>query len=155
MMNSKRLYAFMHHGTEKWFAENFVIQDYYVPAEQTAEFASYVFSRYAIVPIWLCPMKPSETPQLFSPHYVADNKTRLLFDVGVYGKAKNCASGAIASADLDRLVLSRRGKKMLYSYSYYTPDEFWSVYDQQAYRQLRQKYLADEYLLDITEKVLQ
>jgi len=148
MMGSKQLYRFMHHGTEKWFAENFCIQDYYLPEGRTAEFVRHVLKEFGISPVWLCPMRPTKKPQLFSPHRSGEGG--LLFDVGVYGMAKK----QHAARELDKLTPLLGGKKMLYSYSYYTPEEFWRIYPREEYRALRQKYFAEKTFPDITNKVL-
>lgn len=154
MMDSERLYHIMHKGTEKWFAKNFSIQDYYLPDDATANFTEYVISKYEILPIWLCPMKTTKTAQLLSPHYLSNGGASLMFDVGVYGMAKNSVSGESVVRDLDQLSVSMGGKKMLYSYSYYTTEEFWKIYPKEHYQTLREKYFANNVFLDITKKVL-
>ncbi|MEM1283109.1 MAG: FAD-binding oxidoreductase [Chlamydiota bacterium] len=154
MMDSERLYHIMHKGTEKWFAENFSIQDYYLPDDATVNFTEHVIKKYEILPIWLCPMKATKTGQLFSPHYLENGGSPLMFDVGVYGMAKDSISGELVVRDLDRLAANLGGKKMLYSYSYYTEEEFWKIYPNEPYQSLREKYFASDVFLDITKKVL-
>lgn len=154
MMKSERLYGFMHNGTEKWFAEHFAIQDYYLPIDAAASFTEQAIDKYAILPIWFCPVKASKTEQIFSPHAIDDGGSALLLDVGIYGLAKNNISGETAVRDLDRLSRFMGGKKMFYSYSYYTQEEFWEIYPKEAYDALRRKYFAENVLLDITKKVL-
>jgi len=154
VMKSERLYRIMHTGTEKWFADNFSIQDYYIPEQKTADFSEYVIRQYGITPIWLCPMKATQTPQFLSPHYSEVCENKLFFDVGVYGFAKDNQKGDSVVYDLDKLTVSLGGKKMLYSYSYYTIEEFWKIYPKEKYQKLRQKYFASNSFLDITDKVL-
>lgn len=154
MMDSERLYHIMHKGTEKWFAKNFSIQDYYLPDDATVNFTEYVINRYEVLPIWLCPMKATKTQQLLSPHYLSNGGSSLMVDVGVYGMAKDSISGEALVRDLDQLSVSMGGKKMLYSYSYYTEEEFWNIYPKEPYSKLREKYFASDVFLDITKKVL-
>jgi Delta24-sterol reductase len=153
-MNSEHLYNIMHKGTEQWFAKNFSIQDYYLPDDTTVKFTEHVINQYEILPIWLCPMKATKTQQIFSPHYSKSQTSSLMFDVGVYGMAKNSISGEAVVRDLDSLSVSMGGRKMLYSYSYYTSGEFWEIYSKQPYEELRGKYSANSVFLDITKKVL-
>lgn len=154
MMDSKRLYGIMHKGTEMWFAKKFSIQDYYLPDDATVNFTEYVVDKYEILPIWLCPMKATTTSQLFSPHFIQNGGSSLMFDVGVYGMAKDSISGETVVRDLDKLSVSMGGRKMLYSYSYYTQDEFWKIYPKKRYEELRSKYFANDVFLDISKKVL-
>lgn len=153
IMGSKTLYAIMHKGDEKWFADNFCIQDYYLPAEKTAEFCNYVLGTYGITPLWLCPMKPTKKPQILSPHY--HERASLLFDVGIYGMPKEMLQGSHTVRDLDLLCYRMGGRKMLYSYTYFNEEEFWKYYDRDAYQILRERYFADSIFHDVVSKVLE
>jgi len=44
------------------------------------------------------------------------------------------------------------GRKSLYSDSFYAEDEFWRLYNGDAYRKLKRDYDPDERLLDLYEK---
>lgn len=154
MMSSEKLYQIMHRGTEKWFADTFSIQDYYLPEEETASFTEYVIDKYRILPIWLCPMKGTTTQQFLSPHYLSNGGSELFFDIGVYGMAKDSIGGEAVVRDLDCLSVNKGGRKMLYSYSYYTEEEFWGIYSKKDYELLREKYHAKKAFPAITTKVL-
>jgi hypothetical protein len=151
-MDSAQLYRFLHHGTEQWFAEHFAIQDYYIPVTETAEFVNFVLDKYGIVPLWLCPIKATTTPQLLSPHYAEGSP--LLFDVGVYGLPAGAQEGKTMVSDIDKKAYALRGKKMFYSQTYFSKDEFWRYYPKEKYEALRSKYFSDQMYLDITKKIL-
>lgn len=143
-MTSRRLYRMVHRNAEEWIAKRFIVQDYYIPIERTAEFIETVEQETGVFPLWLCPVKPTRAPQIFSPH---SGKDSLLIDVGVYGLAEK------ANRKLEEKTAAFGGRKMLYSHNNYLPEEFWAVYDRPAYEALRSKYHAGVWT-DITKKVL-
>lgn len=152
MLESKRLYATLHAGSEAWLAKRFVIQDFYIPEAQTTAFTEKIFNEFPVAPIWLCPIKATSQPQFLAPHF--NPQQELLFDVGVYG-VPNCALGAEAiTRRLELLTHEYQGRKMLYGHSYYSPEEFWTIYPKESYQNLRQKYHADHAWADLTNKVL-
>lgn len=150
-MDSQSLYHILHSGTESWFAQHCVVQDFYVPEEKTAYFVGQVMEQIGILPIWLCPIKPTHEPQILAPHY---QKGSLLFDVGVYGFPKNDLTGQQATVKLESFARDIDAKKMLYAHTFYSLAQFWSIYSREEYQQLRKKYGADGVFREVTEKVL-
>jgi delta24-sterol reductase len=148
--DSQRLYQSLHNGSEPFFKERVLIQDFYIPLKQTPAFTEQVINLYHIRPLWLCPVKPTPSEQLFSPHY--STQSNLLIDVGVYGIPYK-RDAISATKDLEQLTSAFGGRKMLYSYNFYSPDDFWMIYPKTSYEALRKKYQLHE-LLDITAKVL-
>ncbi|MGK5594283.1 MAG: FAD-binding oxidoreductase [Parachlamydiaceae bacterium] len=151
LMNSSRLYASLHGGSESWFEEHFVIQDFYLPGETVKTFISYAMEKYRIFPIWICPVLSTDTPQIFSPHY--REKKELLFDVGLYGIPSH-TRGPEAVIDLEKKAYSLKGRKMFYCYSYLPEQVFWNYYPRHDYRRLREQYHSDNMYPEITEKIL-
>lgn len=151
MVGSQWLYKSLHGGSEKWFEERFVIQDFYLPTENALAFVEAVDERYAIYPIWICPVRATATPQLFSPHFHSDDK--LMIDIGIYGLPKD-AHGPEAVRDLEQLTHRLGGRKMFYCHTYIPLKEFWEIYPRQTYHQLRQKYALEGFIPEITQKVL-
>jgi hypothetical protein len=56
---------------------------------------------------------------------------------------------------LDRSAMKFNARKMLYSYCYYSPEEFWNIYPADAYEQLQRRYHAKESWTSIYEKISQ
>lgn len=144
LFTSQRLYRILHKLPDHWFEKNFVVQDFYIPEKNVPTFIEQV----TIKPLWLCPLKGTEQPQIFSPHYKTGEK---LVDVGVYGVDQSAPETTKA---LEKLCRSLGGRKMLYSYNYYEPEEFWDIYDETAYQNLRKKYYGEKAFLPIEEKLL-
>lgn len=150
LCDSQRLYQSLHSGSEEFFKHRVVIQDFYIPQKHSPAFIEQVLNLYRIRPIWLCPVRPTNEDQLFSPHFSSDQD--LLIDVGVYGIPFK-RDAIEATKDLEQLTSAFGGRKMLYSYNYYTPEQFWTIYSKPSYDALRKKYRLHD-LLDITDKVL-
>jgi len=162
-MSSEFLYSVLHFGTEKWFSEQFVIQDFYLPEKNASVFIAETLEHYGITPIWLCPVKATRQPQFLSPHYQKNSgEDPLLFDVGIYGMSGKEGEGSEGFGDsvleITRHIEQRTndlgGRKMFYSYSYCTPEEFWKVYSKVDYSRLRQLYQAEGIWLSIEDKIL-
>lgn len=151
-MSSRKLYRMLHARSEHWFENNFIIQDYYIPFDHTKKFIDHSIEKTGIFPIWLCPVKGTTTPQLFSPHYQKDIN-ELFVDVGIYGFPKSPESPKTLTKSLDSFTKSCNGRKMLYSFNYYTEKEFFEIYDEDEYLKLRQKYHAN-HLPPIHKKIL-
>lgn len=152
IMSSQRLYGLLHSGSENWFEEKFVIQDFYLPENNAERFVNEVLDSYPIYPIWLCPVKGTTTPQIFSPHYSPQNID--FIDIGLYGLPKSDQSISAIIRDMEQKTQAMGGRKMFYSHSYYTPDEFWNIYHREEYLNLRLKYHAEGTWLDIESKLL-
>lgn len=153
-MDSETLYRLMHQGTEQWFADHFAIQDYYIPKEKASDFIQDILEKYGIVPLWLCPIKAIKSAQILSPHYIKGHESSLLFDVGVYGLPFESHQGKALVLDLDEKAYLLGGKKMFYSHTYFSEEEFWKRYPKKEYEALRVQYFCKDIFLDITQKVL-
>lgn len=150
-MTSERLYRLYHAKGENWFAENFVIQDFYIPVPNVQKFIQEVLQKTKITPLFLCPMKKTMTPQFFSPHAHTDHD---FTNVGVYGYPAGGESGKQMTRWLEELAKKLGGRKMLYAHTYYSPEEFWQIYPKESYDDLRKKYFAEGTFRSITEKIL-
>lgn len=152
LMDSQKLYKSLHSGSETWFEEHFVIQDFYFSKENAVEFISYVLNKYQITPIWVCPILSTTEPQIFSPHFRKQKK--LLFNIGVYGYPIGF-KGSTAVRDLEEKTYYAKERKMFYCLSYLDKKKFWENYPEKYYKAMRQKYKFDLISPEITEKILE
>jgi len=148
---SRKLYQMLHADTEKWFEERFIIQDYFIPMRNTQEFVEWIMDFAGIFPLWLCPVKAASSPQILAPHIGNDS---FYVDVGVYGLPQNAQTLLKINREIEQKMDLLQGRKMLYSYCYYTEDEFWKVYPKVCYNQLRHRYFANDVWASIEQKVL-
>jgi hypothetical protein len=146
-LNTRKLYDGMHALN---ISQNYFIQDFYCPIENTVEFLEYSEQQLDIFPIWLCPMKPAKTPQKLSPHYI---HSELLIDIGIWGQTDKYLADPIGKNRLfEKFAKKTNSRKMLYAHAYYTEEEFWQIYDKKWYDELRKKYHADKIFPDVWQK---
>ncbi|KAE8442634.1 hypothetical protein EG329_002991 [Mollisiaceae sp. DMI_Dod_QoI] len=151
-IHTRMLYRAMH-GSGKEFGN--IVQDLSLPYSTVEQFVDYTSEEVAIWPLWLCPLREM-TPPTFHPYTTQPrpgNNSKPMLNIGLWGPA---------SSDLDTFVAQNRrleskltelgGRKVLYSHTYYTEDEFWSLYDKKWYDELRERYSASN-LLTVYDKV--
>jgi hypothetical protein len=153
-MSSRKLYSMLHADSENWFKERFIIQDYYIPYKNALKFINVSLNETDIFPLWLCPVRGTLDPQIFSPHYQAktDKQKGLYIDIGIYGMPRGLIELKNLNIKLDKEAEKFQGRKMLYSFNYYTKDEFFSIYSKADYLHLRQKYHGNIWV-DIFDKL--
>ncbi|MEK7569567.1 MAG: FAD-binding protein [Patescibacteria group bacterium] len=148
IMNTRNLYKALHATN---LSQQYFIQDFYVPLDRTLEFIKKSDEELGIFPIWLCPMKPTQTPQKLSPHFLT---TDLIIDVGIWGQSEKYLKDPInLNEKFEQYARDVGGRKMLYAHAYYSQDEFWKIYDHAWYQELRKKYHAEKAFPEIWEKV--
>jgi FAD/FMN-containing dehydrogenase len=152
-MSSQSLWAFLHKA-EKWVQDRMMIQDWCIPLKNAVDFLNGALVDPGIFPIWLCPIKCTPHPQLFSPHLQSKAEDDYIINFGIYGIPSYSAPLKNITKKLELKTHQYKGRKVLYSRSYYSPDEFWEIYSKQHYEALRQQLNASGIWKDITDKVL-
>jgi FAD/FMN-containing dehydrogenase len=128
-----------------------VIQDICIPLPRAGEFFGFLAAAIGIFPIWTCPARhAADRPTPLFP--MRDDA--LYVDFGFWDVVKTRA--AHPPGHFNRLIERRTaelgGAKSLYSEAYYDRDEFWSIYNEAAYRALKRKYDPQGRLRDLYEK---
>lgn len=133
-------------------ASRTIIQDYGVPYDAAEEFVKWTDERTGIWPLWLCPVKSApEGERSFSQ---GNNiKDDILLDVGIWDMGPADSHAFIKlNRDFEAKVTELGGMKCLYAHAYYTEQEFWDIYDEKKYMELRRKYHAES-LPSVYDKV--
>ncbi|EUC48035.1 hypothetical protein COCMIDRAFT_24089 [Bipolaris oryzae ATCC 44560] len=133
-------------------ASRTIIQDYGVPYDTADEFIRWIDEKTGIWPLWLCPVKsaPLGERSFSQGNNIKDD---ILLDVGIWDVGPNDAQAFIKlNRDLETKVTALGGMKCLYAHAYYTEQEFWEIYDEKKYKELRTKYHAES-LPSVYEKV--
>ncbi len=151
-MSSGSLYQVLHSLPKGTFEKTFLVHDFYIPFKKLPQMMDYLTQNVQIFPLWLCPLRGTHSPQIFSPHYVAEGDTTDLINVGIYGVPKRSHAIPQMVRDLEKVVAALGGKAMLYSAHEYSEETFWSIYDRGDYASLRERYGFTE-LPDIIEKI--
>lgn len=116
-----------------------VIQDVEIPLEKAPEFMEFYFREIGLRPCWICPIRPLDTAGRWTLYAMEPGALYLNF--GFWG--------SVASSDkevghynrrIERVVQELGGRKSLYSQSFYPEDEFWRIYNGEAYRKLKSKF---------------
>lgn len=154
-MESQSLWRLLHKA-EDWIAARFMLQDFCIPAENAARFFEGISAEPAIFPLWICPIQGTGTPQIFAPHLLkAEHASKYFVNFGIYGLPNRSRPLREMTRELEVLAQSCLGRKVLYSHSYYTEEEFWSIYSEREYRKLREETGAEGVWRDIAGKVLE
>ncbi|RSN54177.1 FAD-linked oxidase [Amycolatopsis sp. WAC 04182] len=132
--------------------EETIVQDIEVPLSRAAEFLDFFRREIPISPVWICPLK-QRPGGVNSPLYEMDPET-LYVNFGFWSSVpldpgeEPDTHNRLIEAEVTRLG----GRKSLYSDSFYTEDEFWRLYNGDAYRKLKTAYDPDGRLLDLYAK---
>jgi Delta24-sterol reductase len=153
-LHTRVLYRALHASRQSM---RFVIQDLAMPFEAAPDFVDYTHHLFGIYPLWLCPLKQSDSPT-FHPHNTtearnSDGSLAPLINIGLWGDGpKKHEDFIMVNRDLEDKLRQLGGTKWLYAQTYYTEEEFWKVYDRGSYEALREKYHAT-YLPTVYQKV--
>ncbi len=129
-----------------------VIQDVDIPIENAPAYQNFFFDAINIRPVWICPFRaydPAATFDLYSfnPH-------KLYVNFGFWDTVPTTKEPGYYNRLVEAKVSELHGKKGLYSDSYYTPEEFWNIYDKNVYDTLKQKYDPGKKLKGLYEKTV-
>lgn len=117
-----------------------VIQDVDIPIDRAAEFLDFLHREIGILPIWLCPVRAPSASGPFTLYPLQPG--RIYINFGLWDIVRDAERHPPAHRNrlIERKVVELGGWKSLYSDSYYTPEEFWRVFDHAAYSALKARY---------------
>ncbi len=148
----------MYHALHKsGLANQYFVQDVSVPYHAADEFMQFLDKSFGHYPVWLAPINqagnaPNAPRGLLVERPESKSPDRMI-NFGVWGPGSSNRSKFVEdNRRLEQKVQSLNGRKWLYAHTYYTADEFWSIYDRRIYDNIRTKYNAG-HLLTIYDKV--
>lgn len=143
-------HALLSHMYEHWLGkEESIIQDVLIPLEHGHSFLRFLSKAIAIYPIWLCPIYSNGS---FTYPFCPLEQKKLYIDFGFWGAHKSSHPPGYYNRQIEETVRGFFGFKSLYSHSYYTEDEFWSIYDRAFYLHLKNKYDSANMFGDLYRK---
>jgi Delta24-sterol reductase len=148
-MTSQNLWGLLHKA-EKWIQDRLIIQDLCIPLSETENFLLSILEDPGTFPIWLCPIRGTQTTQYFAPHIGHSD----FMNFGIYGVPSYAAPMSTIISRLEKMTFQAQGRKVLYSRSFYSEEEFWQIYPKHSYEYLRKKTYAQGVWRNLTEKVL-
>jgi FAD/FMN-containing dehydrogenase len=129
-----------------------VVQDVEVPIDRAAEFLDFFLREIPIEPIWVCPLRQSD-PSIEWPLYTFTPGT-LYVNFGFWS-AVDLEPGE-ADGTHNRMIEAKvselGGRKSLYSTAFYSPEEFWRLYNGPVYEVVKKSYDPGGRLLDLYAK---
>ncbi|MFB9963058.1 FAD-binding oxidoreductase [Sinosporangium siamense] len=126
-----------------------VIQDVEVPIGRGAEFLRFFHEKVGMTPVWMCPLKSNGE----WPLYPLD-QGKLYLNFGFWGTVPlpRGQFDGYYNRLIERAVHDLDGHKSLYSTSFYPREEFWGLYNGDAYWPVKRAYDPGGRLLDLYEK---
>ncbi len=129
-----------------------VIQDVDIPLDHAADFLDFMMREIGILPIWLCPIRVPASPARFALYPLHAGTLYINFGFWDVVRDRESHAPGFRNRLIERKVTELNGLKSLYSDSYYTKDEFWSVFDRAAYSALKARYDPAGALPDLYNK---
>lgn len=127
-----------------------VIQDVQIPVEQAAAFQHFLLQKIGLRPIWICPAMAYRDSAVY-PLFETDPQ-KLYINFGFWGGVESPRRADYCNRLIEEMVTALGGKKSLYSDSCFREEEFWSHYNEPAYRALKRRYDPDGFFPDLYEK---
>ena len=125
-----------------------IIQDVEVPIEHASNFLEFFHKEIGITPIVTTPIMPFNKDQFtFFPM-----KYGMHMNIGFYDFIKSKKPKGHLNRLIEKKIREYPCLKLLYSDSYYSEKEFWSIYDKKAYDKLKKKYDPTKRFLNLYEK---
>lgn len=159
-MHTRVMYHALHRSG---MMEQFIIQDMALPWSTISPFVDWINERFQIYPQWLCPLDAGGAGGGLNPHakssalnsesadaVAVTRQKELILNIGVWGPSPG--EPVATNRAIEAKLLELRGMKWLYAQTFYTEEEFWSIYDKESYQALRKKYGATA-LPDVYKKV--
>jgi FAD/FMN-containing dehydrogenase len=128
-----------------------VIQDVEVPVEAGPKFMDFFHREIGIEPVWLCPLR-LRAPRAW-PLYPLEPGA-LYVNVGFWSTVdlKPGQEDGFHNRLIEEAVTAAGGHKSLYSTVHYAEDEFWRLYNGEAYAAVKDAYDRDGRLPDLYDK---
>jgi FAD/FMN-containing dehydrogenase len=170
ILGKKRLnsvtYTKIMHWNRKWKAAHYldtilgnsseaVIQDVEIPLHNCPDFMDFYFNTVKFTPVWICPVRPLKSISGFSLYPMSQEKLYINFGFWNVIKSREKLEPGYYNRLIEDRVEALGGIKSLYSDSYYTRKQFWSIYNRNEYWRLKNLYDPKRHFKDLYEKCVQ
>lgn len=168
LFTTAALYKRLHASSTSVINDMLVIQDVYIPLSKSKQFLHFLQSGQLVErtneplePIWLCPIRSCSTAQKMSPHYLdkcAHDRESLMMDFGVWTHHHSWKLGSSSAKKATKLLETEThrldGRKMFYGTSFYSEEQWASIYDVQWYKDMKDKWDPDYAWGDLYRKIV-
>jgi FAD/FMN-containing dehydrogenase len=129
-----------------------VIQDVDVPIDRAAEFLDFLLREIGIVPVWTCPFRTRPGAETFPLFPLPAGRLYVNFGFWDIVRSRERRPANHYNRLIERKLIEIGGTKSLYSDSYFSREEFWRLYNGEAYGRLKAAYDPDGRLKDLYQK---
>jgi len=129
-----------------------VIQDVEVPVEHAPEFLAFYHDVIRFMPVWVCPTRVYDKNARFDLYRLDPQKLYVNFGFWDVIRSRRKLPPGYYNRQIEEKVMSLGGMKSLYSDSYFTPEQFWRIYNKPTYDRLKKKYDPQGVLKDLYRK---
>lgn len=160
MLNSifytKIMHFFYRHPLLKSFYKSFggkresIIQDIVIPIQKAPDFFDFFRGEIGIKPVWICPVQSFSNEVVYN--FCPMRPDQLHVDFGFWDSVKTDKEEGFYNKKIEKKTQELNGFKSLYSSSYYTQEEFWTIYNKSEYQKIKQKYDPGNLLSDLYTK---
>jgi FAD/FMN-containing dehydrogenase len=127
-----------------------VIQDVEIPIEQAPAFAQFFNKDIGITPVWICPVAARD-PSASYVLYPMDSPG-LYVNFGFWDTVRSEQGEGHFNKLIEAKVRQLGGHKSLYSVSYYSREDFHTLYNGDGYSRLKARYDPKGRLKDLYKK---
>lgn len=132
-----------------------VVQDIQVPVARAPDFFDFLVGEIPISPFWVCPLRQRDPGARWDLYTMEPHLTYVNFGFWSTVPLADGQPDGTHNRRVERVVGELGGRKSLYSTSYYEPEEFWGLYNGDAYDALKRAYDGEDRLLDLYEKCVE
>jgi len=129
-----------------------VIQDVELPVERAPEFLAFYHDVIRFMPVWICPTRAYDKDARFDLYRMDPQKLYVNFGFWDVIRGRRKMPDGYYNRQIEEKVMAFGGMKSLYSDSYFTPEQFWRMYNKPAYDRLKTKYDPQGALKDLYRK---
>ncbi len=117
-----------------------VIQDVEIPIERAPEFLAFYHEVIRFMPVWICPTRAWDKQARFDLYRMDPQKLYVNFGFWDVIRGRKKLPPGYYNRQIEEKVIALHGMKSLYSESWFSPEQFWKIYNRPAYERLRKKY---------------
>jgi len=129
-----------------------VIQDVEIPLARCAEFFDFYFRTIRFTPVWICPTRPYSRAARYALYPMDPDTLYVNFGFWDVIRGREKLPPGHYNRAVEQEVIALGGMKSLYSDSFFTPEEFWRIYNKPAYDGLKAKYDPQGRMRDLYAK---
>jgi len=129
-----------------------VIQDVEIPLEHAPEFLAFYHDVIRFMPVWICPTRACDKQARFDLYRMDPQKLYVNFGFWDVIRGRKKLSPGHYNRQVEERVMALHGMKSLYSDSYFSPEQFWGIYNRSVYDRLKKKYDPEGILKDLYRK---